>query len=61
MTYKTFIYLVAVIFSAFALSGVNFDKFIRQNRVWEARILAVLLSIALGYLVGSFIINFVEL
>ena len=60
INYKVFIYMISAIISAYALSGVNFDVFIRKNRVWEARILAVLLSIALGYLIGSFVIDFAQ-
>lgn len=60
MSYKIFIYILAVFLSAFALSGINFDGFIKKNRVWEARILFILLSLALGYLVGSFVIEFTE-
>ena len=61
MNYKTFIYLASIILSTFAVSGINFDGFIKKNKVWEARILGIILCIALGYLLGSFIISFIEL
>lgn len=59
MSYKTFIYFISIIITTFAVSGINFDGFIKKNKVWEARFLAVILSIVLGYLIGSFIIDFV--
>ena len=61
MEYKIFVYILSVFLSAFALTGINFDGFIKKNRVWEARILFLLLSLALGYLVGSFVIDFTEI
>ena len=60
MNYKTYIYIVSVLLSTFALSGINFTNFFRKNKEIEAKILIVLLSIALGYLVGSFVIEFIE-
>lgn len=55
---NNFIYIISVLLSFFALSGVNFDSFIKKNHVSEARVLLFLLSIGLGYLVGSFILLF---
>ncbi len=55
------IYFISVLFSIFALSGVNFDNFIKKNHALEARILFYLLSISLGYLVANFIINFLNI
>ena len=46
--------------SVFALSGINFDGFIKSKKVIEARILVVLLSLALGYLVTNFITDFMN-
>jgi uncharacterized integral membrane protein (TIGR02327 family) len=46
--------------SIFALSGINYEKFIKKNKIYETRFLVILLSLALGYLVGSFIIAFIE-
>ena len=44
--------------SAFALSGINFEKIIRKNRIWETRILVLLLSLVMGYLVTNFVLEF---
>ena len=44
--------------SAFALSSVNFDKFIRKNKVIEARILYFVLSFIGGYLLTEFFSSF---
>jgi uncharacterized integral membrane protein (TIGR02327 family) len=46
--------------SIYALSGVNFDGFIKSNKAIEARLLVILLSIGLSYLVTNFITDFVN-
>jgi uncharacterized integral membrane protein (TIGR02327 family) len=60
MNYKTYIYVISVLLSAFALSGINYDGFIKKNKALEARILVILLSIALGYLITNFITDFIS-
>ena len=60
MNYKTYIYIVSVLLSTFALSGINFTIFFKKNKEIEAKIFIVLIVIALGYLVGSFVITFIE-
>ncbi|HWJ80322.1 MAG TPA: DUF1146 domain-containing protein, partial [Niallia sp.] len=34
------------------------DKFLRKNRVFQARVLYVLLAIIMGSLVGEFLLNY---
>jgi len=60
MNYKTYIYIITLLLSIFALSGVNFDGFIKTNKAMEARILVILLSIATSYLVTNFIADFLS-
>ena len=58
MDYKIYLYIFFSILSAFALSGINFEKIIRKNRIWETRILVLLLSLVMGYLVTNFVLEF---
>lgn len=60
MNYKTFIYVITLMISIYALSGINFDGFIKTNKAIEARILVLLLSICLSYLVTNFITDFIS-
>ncbi len=60
MDYKIYVYVVCIFLSAFAISGINFNNVFRKNKVIEARVLVLLLSLALGYLVGSLVISFVS-
>ncbi len=60
MNYKAYIYAITLFISIFALSGVNFDGFIKTNKALEARILVILLSICTSYLVTNFITDFLS-
>ena len=61
MNYKIYIYVITMLLSAYAISGVNFDKFIKANKAIEARVLVIILSIACSYLVTNFITDFLNL
>ena len=58
MDYKIYVYVFFSMLSAFALSGINFEKIIKKNRIWETRVLVLLLSLVMGYLVTNFILEF---
>ena len=60
MNYKAYLYVITVLLSAYALSGVNFDNFIKKNKALEARILVIVSSLALGYLITNFITDFLQ-
>ena len=60
MNYKTYIYVATLFLSIFAMSGINFDGFIKTNRAIEARVLAILISICSSYLVTNFITDFLS-
>ena len=61
MHYKIYIYVITVLLSTYTLTGINFEKFIKKNKVIEARILVLILSFALSYLVTNFITDFLSL
>ena len=60
MDYKVYIYVVFVLLSAFALSAINFEKFIKKNKILETRILLMILSFISGYLLTNFLVDFLE-
>lgn len=61
MDYKIYLYVITLMLSAYALSGLNFDAFIKKNKAIEARALVIVLSMALSYLVTNFIADFLSL
>lgn len=58
--YRIIIYMVVVLSTTFAVSGLNINKYFKSNRVWEARIFIAFMIIAISQLVVSFIFNFLE-
>lgn len=60
MDYKIILYIVFTFVVAFALSGVNFNAIIKKDKVIEARVLVVILSLSLGYLLTNFVVAFVN-
>lgn len=60
MNYKLLVYVFTIMLCIFSLSGINFEKFIKSNRVWETRILVVVLSLVLAYLLTNFIFEFLS-
>ena len=61
MSYKVFLYVITLMLSIYATSGINFDGFIKKNKAIEARVLVILMSIALSYLATNFIYDFISL
>jgi uncharacterized integral membrane protein (TIGR02327 family) len=51
-------HLVFIALAWWALQAVNFEKFLRPNRVMQARILYILLSIIVGSIVSNFFLDY---
>lgn len=60
MNYKIYIYVITVLLSTYILSGVNFNSILKKNKALEARLLVIILSIIMGYLVTNFIVDFIN-
>ncbi|MCD7034646.1 DUF1146 family protein [Metabacillus sp. GX 13764] len=43
-----------------ALQAVNFEKFIKKNRIVQARILLILLTVAIAALVSNFFMDYYD-
>lgn len=61
MHYKTYLYIFFVFLSIFALSSINYEKIIKQNKILETKILVMILGLALGYLITNFVVDFIGL
>ncbi|KHE68449.1 DUF1146 family protein [Halobacillus sp. BBL2006] len=53
-------HLIFIVITWRVLQSVNFDAFFRKNRVFEARILLIFITIALGTTVSNFFLDFIE-
>ena len=60
MDYKIILYIVFTFVAAFALSGVHFNTIIKKDKTFEARVLVIVLSLSLGYLLTNFVVEFVN-
>ena len=60
MNYKIYVYVISILISVFSLTGVNFEKITRKNKITEIRVLVLILGFILGYLLANFIFDFVE-
>lgn len=58
---NTIIYILCVLLCAFTLTGINFNNFFKKNHVIEAKIFVIIISFIMGYLLGSFIIEFLSI
>lgn len=53
-------YLVTIGFSFKALQGLRIEKFFRKGHTFEIRVFIIFAAIALGYLVGQFLLVLVD-
>lgn len=58
MTIKTILYCITVPFSIWALSSLNFDGKFKKGSYYSSRLLYLMLSLALSYLVVNFFFDF---
>ena len=58
MNFKIYLYVISVMLGAYILSGINFDKIMKKNKVIEARLLVIVLSFIIGYFITNFIVDF---
>lgn len=58
MTIKAILYIIALPIVIYALGSVNYEKFIKANKVTQARLLFFIIAIALSYLTVNFFYDF---
>lgn len=61
MNYKIYLYALFVFVSIFILSGINFEKIMKKDKIIEAKLLVMSLSCALSYILTNFIVDFIGL
>lgn len=58
---KLIVYIVSIMMSMFGLSCFRYDHFIVKGKVKQFYMLYIILSVVLGYLLGSFILEFMTI
>ena len=54
------VHVVFIIVTWWALQALNLDKLLRSNRVLQARVLFILLTIAIGSTVSNFFLDYLR-
>ena len=58
MTIKTILYLVVAPIVIWALDGINLNQIFKKNRYHQSRLVYLILTISLSYLVVNFFYDF---
>lgn len=58
---KLILYIFFTFVSAYGLSGINFNGIIKAKKELEAKVLVMVLSFSLGYLLTNFVLDFLNL
>lgn len=58
---KVFIYIISICLSMYGLSCLNFENWLKKNKMSQFYVFFIVLSVALGYLFASFILDFAQL
>ena len=61
MIVKIIVYLVAMLCTTFAVTGINFNNFFKTNHIWEARFFIAILIMITSYLLTSFTFDIISL
>lgn len=60
MNYEIILYIIFTFIAAFAISGINFNGIVKKGKILEARVLVIVLSLSLGYLLTNLVIAFIN-
>ena len=56
---KIILYIFSLIMTIWAMDGLDLNKFFKQGRVYQARIIYLMLAMSISYLVTNFIYDFI--
>jgi len=57
MNVKIILYIIMLPLSLYALDSVNIENKFKKNKIYQARLLVLFLSMSLSYLVVNFLID----
>ena len=55
---KAILYILILPFTIWAMEGLDLNKLFKQSRVYQARIIYLMLSMGISYLVVNFLYDF---
>lgn len=57
---KALLYVLFTLISAYILSSINYNNFFKKNKIIEAKIFIILLSLIMSYLITNFVVDFIS-
>lgn len=61
MNYKICLYALFLFLGIFVMSGINFEHIMKKNKVLEAKMLVMICSIIISYILTNFVWDFLSL
>lgn len=58
---KLIVYIISIVLSMYGLSCFRYEHFILKGKVRQFYLFYIIVSLALGYLVGSFLLEFMTI
>ena len=58
MFLKAFLYIIVLIITIWALDSININNLFKKNKYYASRVLYLIVSMALAYLVVNFLYDF---
>ena len=55
---KAILYVLILLFTIWAMEGLDLNKFFKQSRVYQARIMYLMIAMSISYLVVNFLYDF---
>lgn len=55
---KVLVYIFSICLAMYGLNCIQFDNYIKKGKIKEFYVLYILLSVVIGYLFASFILDF---
>ena len=55
---KAILYILLLPFTIWAMDGLDLNKLFKQSRIYQARIIYIMIAISMTYLITNFVIDF---
>ena len=56
---KAILYIFSLVMSIWAMEGLDLNRFFKQSRIYQARLVYLMVAMSISYLVTNFIYDFI--
>ena len=56
---KVILYVLTLLIAIWAMEGLDLNRFFKQSRIYEARLIYLIFAMSISYLVTNFIYDFI--